>query len=116
MADISQAQPVRSEESLRGTAILCYILFLVGWPTVHITTVVALVIAYVQRAEARGTVWETHFHNLIDTFWIALVVCLIAIPLCLVFIGVPILFGVGIWVLYRTIKGLIRAVDSRPYF
>ena len=43
MADVTQAQPARSEETLRGTAILCYILYLVGWPTVHIATIVALV-------------------------------------------------------------------------
>ena len=116
MADISQAQPVRSEESLRGTAILCYALYLVGWPTLHITTLVALVLADVQRDDARGTLWETHFRNLIGIFWTALLVGLIAIPLCVVVIGIPILIGLGIWVLYRTIKGLVRAIDHQPYF
>ncbi|HEY2019067.1 MAG TPA: hypothetical protein VGH38_36425 [Bryobacteraceae bacterium] len=115
MADITQAAPARSEETLRGTAILCYVLYLVGWPTVHVTTVVALVLAYVQRADARGTIWESHFRNLIETFWVTLVIGIIAIPLCFVFIGIPILIGLGIWFLYRTIKGLIRAVEARPY-
>ena len=115
MADITQAQPVRSDETLRGTAILCYALYLLGWPTVHITTIVALVLAYVQRGEAHGTVWESHFRNLIETFWVAVVVAIVAIPLCFVVIGIPILFGLAVWVLYRTIKGLIRAVESKPY-
>lgn len=116
MADVSQAQAVGMHERLRGTAILCYALYLLGWPTVHLTTIVALVLAYVQRSEARGTVWESHFRNLIETFWVALVVGLIAIPLCFVFVGIPLLFGLCIWVLYRTIKGLIRAIDGQPYF
>jgi uncharacterized membrane protein len=115
MADITQAPPARSEETLRGTAILCYILYLVGWPTVHIATLVALVLAYVQRKDAAGTVWDSHFRNLIETFWVTLVVGLIAIPLCFVFIGIPILIGLGVWFLYRTIKGLIRAVEGRAY-
>jgi uncharacterized membrane protein len=32
-----------------------------------------------------------------------------------VFIGFPILFGVAVWVLFRTIKGLVRAIEARPY-
>jgi uncharacterized membrane protein len=115
MADIAHTQPVRSEESLRGTAILCYALFLLGWPTVHIATVVALVLAYVQRSEAHGTVWESHFRNLIETFWVSLLIAAIAIPLCFVFVGIPILIGVMVWFLYRTIKGLVRAIEGRPY-
>jgi uncharacterized membrane protein len=116
MAEVTQAPPARSEDTLRGTAILCYVLFLVGWPTVHITSIVALILAYVQRNEAAGTVWESHFRNLIETFWVSLVIGLIAIPLCFVFVGIPILIGVGIWFLYRTIKGLLRAIEHRPYF
>lgn len=115
MTDISQAQPVGLNERLRGTAILCYALYLLGWPTLHIATIVALVLAYVQRGEARGTAWESHFRNLIETFWIALVVAIVAVPLCFVFVGFPILFALAIWVLYRTLKGLVRAVEGRPY-
>jgi uncharacterized membrane protein len=115
MAEITQAQLAPAHDTLRGTAILCYVLFLLGWPTVHVTTVVALVLAYVQRGEARGTPWESHFSNLIETFWAALVLAVIAIPLCFVFIGIPLLFGVAVWVLFRTIKGLVRAIESRPY-
>ena len=88
---------------------------LLGWPTVHLTTIVALVLAYVQRGEAHGTLWEAHFRNLIETFWVALVIGIVAIPLCFVFVGIPLLFGLAVWVLYRTIKGLIRAIDGQPY-
>ncbi len=115
MSDVTHAQPVRSEETLRGTAILCYILYLLGWPTVHLTTIVALVLAYVQRGDARGTAWESHFSNLIETFWVALVILIVAIPLCFVFIGIPLLIGLAVWVLYRTIKGLLRALESKAY-
>ena len=33
MTDVTQAQPAPTHESLRGAAILCYALFLLGWPT-----------------------------------------------------------------------------------
>ena len=116
MADISQTEAVGTHERLRGTAILCYVLYPLGWPTVHLTTLVALVLAYTQRVEARGTLWESHFRNLIETFWVALLVGAIAIPLCFVVIGIPLLLGLGIWVLYRTIKGLVRAIEGQPFF
>ena len=115
MTDTAQSQPVRTEDSLRGTAILAYVLYLIGWPTLHLATIVGLVLAYVQRKDARGTLWESHFRNLIETFWVALVVAIVAVPLCFIFIGIPILIGLAIWVLYRTVKGLIRAIDSQPY-
>jgi uncharacterized membrane protein len=116
MADVSQAQPAGLVERYRGTVILCYALYLLGWPTLHIATMVALVLAYVERGEARGTLWESHFGNLIETFWIAVVVGIVAVALCFVFVGFPILFGLAVWVLYRTLKGLVRALEGRPYF
>ncbi|MBV8798632.1 MAG: hypothetical protein JOY77_12180 [Alphaproteobacteria bacterium] len=115
MVDLTQVAPTRNEASLRGTAILCYVLYLLGWPTVHVTTIVALILAYVQRSEARGTSWESHYRNLIETFWISMIIGIVAIPLCFVFIGIPILIGLGVWFLYRTIKGLVRAIEARPY-
>ena len=115
MAEAAAGAVARTDESFRGTAIVAYILYLLGWPTVHLTTIAGLVLAYVQRGEARGTIWESHFRNLIDTFWIAIVVAIVAIPLCFVAVGIPILFGLAVWVLFRTIKGLIRAIESQAY-
>ena len=116
MTDVS-SQPVPTlDESARGTAILAYILYLVGWPTCHLATIVGLILAYVKRGEVRGTIWESHFDNIINTFWVTLVIGIVAIPLCFIVIGVPLLFGVAIWFLYRTIKGLVRALDNKAYF
>ena len=116
MADVSQSSPVPvTDESARGTAIIAYILFLIGWPTFHLATIVGLILAYVKRGEVRGTIWETHFDNIINTFWTTLVLGIVCGLLCFVFIGFPLLFALAIWFLYRTIKGLIRALESRPY-
>lgn len=115
MAQTDVQVPPRPAESLRSSAVVGYVLYLVGWPTCHLATIAGLILAYIRRDEARGTIWESHFRNLIETFWIALVVAIVAIPLCFIVIGIPILFGLAIWVLYRTIKGLIRAIDDQPY-
>ncbi len=58
-----------------------------------------VILAYIKRDDARGTIWESHFANQIETFWVSLVIGIVAIPLCFVFIGIPavILAGVFIW-------------------
>jgi uncharacterized membrane protein len=117
MTDISQSQPApTTNESARGTAIIAYILYLVGWPTCHLSTIVALILAYVKRGEVQGTVWESHFDNIINTFWVTLVLGIVFGLLCFIIIGIPLLFALGIWFLYRTIKGLVRALDNKAYF
>jgi uncharacterized membrane protein len=112
---MNQGSVPAADSDARLMAILGYVLFLVGWPTLHMATVGGLVLAYVKRPDTRGTIWESHFSNLIETFWISLVVGIIAIPLCFVFVGFFVLAFVTIWFFYRTIKGLIRAVENRPY-
>ena len=110
------AAPVADQADTRLMAIIVYGLYLVGWPCLHLSTIVGLIMAYVKRDDARGTIWESHFANQIETFWISLVITAIAIPLCFVFVGFPILLGVFVWFLYRSIKGLIRAIEGRPYY
>ncbi len=109
------APAAAAQDDTRILAIIVYGLYLVGWPCLHLSTVAGLVLAYVKRAESHGTIWESHFSNQIETFWISLVVGIVAIPLCFFVIGFPILFGLFVWFLYRTIKGLVRAIEGRPY-
>jgi uncharacterized membrane protein len=113
MADVEQN--AERAHSARLMAIIAYVLFLVGWPTFHVTTLIAVVLAYVQRGEAPGALWESHFTNVIHTFWICLIIGVVAIPLCFFLVGIPIEILLAVWFLYRTIKGLIRAIDEMPY-
>src|ERR1700749_1532122 len=103
MAETMPARAPAAEGDQRILAIIGYGLYLVGWPCLHMPTIARLVLAYIKRDDARGTIWESHFDNLIETFWISLVVGIVAIPLCFFVIGIPILFGVFVWFLYRTI-------------
>ncbi len=102
-------------DSGRVMALVAYVLFLIGWPTLHLATIGGVVLAYVQRTDSRGTIWESHFDAIIKTFWISLVVGVIAIPLCFVVVGFGVLGILVIWFLYRTIRGLVHAIDSKPY-
>jgi uncharacterized membrane protein len=91
--------------------------FLTGWPSI-----VAVILNYVKRGEARGTWVESHFRWQIRTFWFGL----LWISLCVLFIvftlGIGILVawlpmaGVGIWFIYRVVRGWIALSDRRPMY
>ena len=116
---MNQTSMPAAESDTRIMAIIVYGLYLVGWPCLHLTSVAGLVLAYIKRDDARGTIWESHFKNQIDTFWISLVGFVAAGAVCLTIILLPVgLAGMAfvvVWFLYRTIKGLIRAIEGRPY-
>ncbi len=85
--------------------------FLFGWPSI-----IAVIIGYAKRGEARGTWLESHFNWQIRTFWFALawavLVGLVSLPLTLVIIGfgtwVLGLILLGIWAVYRIARGWMR--------
>ncbi len=91
--------------------------FLFGLPSL-----VAVILNYARRAQARGTWLESHFQWQIHTFWYALlwiaVTLMIGAPLTLVLIGVYIVvmgFGiVGLWVAYRVVRGWLKLGRRRP--
>ena len=92
--------------------------FVVGLPSV-----VAVVMNYARRSETRGTWLESHFRWQIRTFWFAwlwiLLIVLISTPLVLlaflgVLTGVLGLSVVGLWVIYRIVRGWLTLRDRRP--
>ena len=86
--------------------------FLTGWPSL-----IAVVLSYVKRGDARGTFLESHFRWQIRTFWFALLWLLVALLLSLTLIGIPLallLAGIaGIWVLYRVVRGWLNLNERR---
>jgi uncharacterized membrane protein len=89
--------------------------FVFGFPSI-----VAVVINYVKRAEARGTFLESHFRWQIRTFWFALLWCLIGGVLFVTLIGIPlaigVFFGAGLWAIYRVVRGWLALRDRAPMY
>ena len=91
--------------------------FLFGWPSI-----IAVIISYVKRGEARGTWLESHFSWAIATFWFALIwallVALVSIPLAIILVGIATwvagMFVLGIWAIYRIARGWLRLKDHQP--
>jgi uncharacterized membrane protein len=86
-----------------------------------IPSIIAVVMNYVKRDEARGTWLESHFSWQLRTFWFALLaflaIGLFSLPLVLL-LGLGILtwmlgaFLVGIWIIYRVARGWLRLKDG----
>ncbi|MGQ9684930.1 MAG: DUF4870 family protein [Thiobacillaceae bacterium] len=86
--------------------------FVTGWPSI-----IAVILNYVKRGEARGTWLESHFRWQIRTFWYAALWVAVSLLLMLSFIGIPLALGLiaiaGLWVLYRVVRGWLRLNDRR---
>jgi uncharacterized membrane protein len=91
--------------------------FIFGWPSI-----IAVIINYVKRGDARGTWLESHFDWQIKTFWYAvlwsILVFIVGLPLTLVIVGFGIwavgFFVLGVWAIYRIVTGWTRLRDHRP--
>lgn len=78
--------------------------------------VVALIINYVKRDDARGTVYESHFDWQIRTFWWGLLWTLVGIVLIVLGVGLLVLAVVYVWAIYRIVKGFLKLTEARPVF
>ena len=65
--------------------------------------------------EARGTLFEDHYINIISTFWWGIFLSVIGVVLAFFFIGYILLFGVWVWSVFRMVKGIARATSNQPY-
>ena len=90
--------------------------FIFGLPSI-----IAVIMNYLRRKDAAGTWLESHFTWQIRTFWWALlwsiVVLVASAPLMLLIVGFfTAAFGlmlVGLWVLYRVLRGWLALRDVR---
>jgi uncharacterized membrane protein len=81
---------------------------------IGLTGIVAIIIAYVKRDEARGSFLESHYTWIIRTFWFGLVGALIGGATMWIFgLGMIIVGVVIVWYIYRIVKGWLALNDGR---
>ena len=97
----------------RINVMVNYGLYLLGFVLGGVSTIVGLVLAYINRGKA-DAVLASHYTYQIRTFWIGLLYGLIASLLTLLLIGFVLYFIIAIWVVIRCVKGLQAASDNKP--
>src|ERR671918_722741 len=101
------------EKSLRTVATVVYALQVAGFFT-GIAWIVAIVIDYVKKDDAKGTWLASHFSWQIRTFWWGLLWGVIGAVLLLILVGWLVLAAAGIWIIYRVVKGAMYLSENRP--
>ena len=79
-----------------------------------VTAIVGVVVNYVKREDARGTIYESHFDWQIRTFWWGLLWIVIGLVLAIVLVGFAVLFVAWVWAIYRVVKGWLKLSDGKP--
>lgn len=86
--------------------------FIAGWPSI-----IAVIVNFVKRDDVRGTYLESHFNWQLRTFFYALLWVLLAGLLAITLVGlivaIPLAIGLGVWVLYRIIRGWLALVGQK---
>ena len=126
----------------RSWALAAYGLFLIAPASSGIAALIGVILAHLRLDHARGTLYESHYRNLILVFWVWLAAALAAAALAfaglagvalsllqswpdhgfalyhgmlvlgLVFLGVVL---TCFWVYWRLIRGFIWLLDDKPY-
>jgi len=118
VVNASTSTPKSPEElaGLKNITMMVYLLqalsFLWG-----VTAIVGVIISYVKRDDARGTVYESHFDWQIRTFWWGLLWLVVGGLLIVAFgLGFLVMFVAWIWAIYRVVKGWLKLSEGKPVF
>jgi uncharacterized membrane protein len=102
-------RPIVSDDTL---ALIVYVLYGVGYFT-GFSALVGVIIAHVKVDDA-DPVLRSHYLFQIRTFWIGLLYLTIGFVLCIVLVGIPILFWWLVWSLIRIVKGIMAINEHKP--
>lgn len=118
MSETDFAQFDAKTPSDRTVMHVLYGLHTVAWASMGTLAVIALVINYVKRADEHDVVYASHHNYMIATFWWTVLWLVVTSPLwlLLVFPGVIAYTIIGLWYLYRCLRGWLRFNDGRLPF
>ncbi len=130
MSDTMNMEPrfSRAREDSLVPAMVIYGLFVITLPTVGLSAVLGLIMAYALKGDAGPVAWS-HYVFQIRTFWLHLLcfplglfLLAVGIPLSFVAVGIPfvvlgglLLAGAHLWYVVRSLIGLVVALGGGPY-
>ena len=93
---------------LRKITHICYALFALAMISAGLfgaAAVAAVILAYVKRSDASGTIYASHLDWVIKTFWWGLLWVVLSGLLTAIFIGWVTGIVALVWIIHRLIKG-----------
>ncbi|VVE56809.1 membrane protein [Pandoraea iniqua] len=113
---VVNAPTTEQERALRKLTHVLYALYALFWLTGGVTAIVAIIINYIKRDDTVGTLYASHFTWQIRTFWWSVLWGVLGVALAVVMVGFAILWVLGIWTLYRIVKGWLYLNDNKPMY
>jgi uncharacterized membrane protein len=114
---IATGAPVgRDRQGLTTLTHVMYALHTASWFSGGIFSVIAIIINYAKRPDLPDDFFRSHFRWQARSFWFTLLWLVLASPLwlLLVFPGAIAYTVIGLWYLYRFIRGWLAFADNRP--
>ena len=110
----SATTPVHTDND-RTVMHVLYGLHTVAWASAGMLAVIALVVNYIKRGEEVDPLYNAHHNYMIRTFWWTIFWLVLCSPLWLLFLlpGMAAYTVIGLWYLYRCVKGWMRFADNR---
>ncbi len=111
--DFADFEPKTSGD--RTVMHILYGLHTIAWASLGVLAVIALIINYIKRGDEAEPLYMLHHSYMIRTFWWTVLWLILTSPLYLLLVlpGVIAHGIVGLWYLYRCIKGWLRFNDNR---
>ena len=113
---VTDSRPARDDDGLRTLTHILYGLHTLSWFSAGMFSVIAMIINYVKRPDLPDTFYRSHFRWQARSFWFTLMWLLLTAPLWAVFVvpGWAAWSVVGIWYLYRYLRGWWAFAEGQP--
>jgi uncharacterized membrane protein len=118
MAETDFAQFETKTANDRTVMHVLYGLHTIAWASMGTLAVIALIVNYIKRTDEHDAVYASHHNYMIATFWWTVLWLVLAAPLWLLlfFPGAIAYTIIGLWYLYRCLRGWLRFSDGRMPF
>ena len=115
MAETDFAEFEAKTPNDRSVMHVLYGLHTIAWASMGILAVIALIVNYIKRSDEQDALYVSHHNYMIATFWWTVLWLVVTAPLWLLlfFPGAIAYTIVGLWYLYRCLRGWLRFNDNR---
>lgn len=113
---VTEARSGQHADSLRTLTHVLYGLHTLSFFSAGVFSVIAIVINIVKRPDLADDFVRSHFRWQARSFWFTLLWLTLALPLWLLFVvpGWIAYTGIGLWYLYRFLRGWWQLIEDRP--
>jgi len=112
---IVSGAPAQDSEGLRTLTHILYGLHTLSWFSAGLFSVIAMILNYIKRPDLPNAFYLSHYRWQARSFWFTLLWLAVSSPLFLLLWvpGAAAWFLIGIWYLYRYLRGWWSFVENR---